>query len=72
MSKPEICERKPSDPTPTQIRQRAAAIRRHWSKSIAERRRVWISPSWQPPLIMSVDWMLAITSEFIETPHREP
>ena len=71
MSKPEICERKLSDPTPTQIQQRAAAIRKHWSKSIAERRRVWISPSWQPPLILSVEWMLAITNEFIEGPQRE-
>ena len=71
MSKPECCERKLSDPSPSQIQQRAAAIRKHWTKSVALRRRVWIPPSWQPPLVLNVEWMLALTGELIDSPQRD-
>lgn len=43
----------PSDPTPTTIAQRAAAIRRRWSKAQRERRRVSKKASdWLPPTIV--------------------
>lgn len=71
MSMAESTDRKPSDPTPSQIQRRAAAIRKHWTESVARRRRVWIPPSWQPPLVLNVEWMLALTGDLIDSPQRE-
>ena len=67
----ETFERRPCDPTPTEIRRRAASIRKRWSKSLRSRRRVGIAPTWQPPLILGVDWMRVLTQEFVEAPYRE-
>ena len=44
-----------SDPSPHEIRERAASIRRQWSKRVLERRRVWVAPTWFPPLILIGD-----------------
>lgn len=56
MPKHETFERRSSDPTPAQIQERAAMIRRQWSKRIMRRRRVSIPPAWRPPTIPSREW----------------
>ncbi len=48
-------ERGPMDPTPEEIRERSAEIRKGWSKRVAERRHVWPEPSWRPPLVMTIE-----------------
>lgn len=57
MPKHETFERRSSDPTPAQIQQRAALIRKRWTKRIARRRRVGIPPVWRPPTILSIEWI---------------
>jgi hypothetical protein len=59
MPKHETFERRPSDPTPAQIQERAALIRKQWSKQITQRRRVWIQPVWRPPTILTMQWGLS-------------
>lgn len=39
------------DPTPEQIRSRAAAIRQGWTKRERIRRACWTPPPWLPPLL---------------------
>jgi len=39
------------DPSPEEIKIRAAAIRRGWSNREKERRKTWIKPTWLPPLL---------------------
>lgn len=48
-------DRQPTDPTPEQIRQRAAEVRRRWSKRVVERRQAWVAPPWMPPLVMTIE-----------------
>lgn len=50
----------PTDPTPEQIDQRSAAIRRGWSKRVAERRKVCAHSNWLPPLLMTGNVVHAI------------
>jgi hypothetical protein len=48
-------ERELSDPTPDEIRERSAEVRRGWSKRVAARRQAWAEPTWSPPLVMTVE-----------------
>ncbi len=56
MPKHETFERRSSDPTPAQIQERTALIRKQWNKQIRQRRRVWIQPVWRPPTILTMEW----------------
>ncbi len=47
--------REPSDPTPEQIRKRAAEVRSGWSSRVLKRRRVEDEPTWNPPLVMMIE-----------------
>lgn len=49
------CDRGPSDPTPEQIRERAAQVRKRWSARMTVRRLVSGLPSWSPPLVGTID-----------------
>lgn len=44
-------DREPSDPTPEQIEERSAEVRRGWSKRVAARRVAQAPATWTPPLI---------------------
>ncbi len=48
-------DREPADPTPEQIRQRSAEVRRNWSKRVAARRIAQVISPWAPPLIFTTD-----------------
>ena len=48
-------ERESSDPTPDEIRERSAEVRRGWRKRVAARRQAWAEPTWSPPLVMTVE-----------------
>ena len=43
------------DPTPQEIRERAAEIRKKWSPRVAQRRRVSADSKWLPPLVLAID-----------------
>ncbi|TWU55828.1 hypothetical protein [Rubripirellula reticaptiva] len=44
-----------SDPTPDQIRTRAAAVRQRWSDAQRKRRLVPLVTAWLPPLVHVAD-----------------
>ena len=48
-------DREPTDPTEDQIRQRAAEVRRGWSKKVRQRRSMNDESGWKPPLVQIVD-----------------
>ena len=48
-------DREPADPTPEQIQQRSAEVRRGWSKRVAARRIAQVISPWAPPLIFTTD-----------------
>lgn len=48
-------DRELSDPTPQEIRERAAEIRKRWSPRVAERRKVAPEPRWSPPLVLTIE-----------------
>ncbi len=54
------------DPTPDQIRRRAAAIRKGWSKRTRQRRRVALESTWRPPTVRVTD-LAATASEAFES-----
>ncbi len=55
-------DRQLSDPTQQQIRERAAAVRKRWSREVKERRRVTPVASWRPPLVMTVELVREINA----------
>ena len=48
-------DREPSDPTPDEIRERSAEVRKGWSKRVTARRQAWPEPTWTPPLVATVE-----------------
>jgi hypothetical protein len=48
-------DREPSDPTPQQIQERSAEVRRRWSKRVAARRVVQTLSPWLPPLVYTTE-----------------
>lgn len=62
----ESFERRSSDPTPAQIQERAALIRKQWSQQITRRRRVSIPPVWRPPTILTMEWCLSEADDFYD------
>ena len=48
-------DREPCDPTPEQIRERSAEVRRGWSKRVAARRLAQAIAPWAPPVIFASD-----------------
>ncbi|MGB7324605.1 MAG: hypothetical protein WBD31_07020 [Rubripirellula sp.] len=52
-----------SDPTPDQIRTRAAAVRRRWSDAQRKRRRVTLVAGWSLPFVHVAD-VAANVSQF--------
>jgi hypothetical protein len=55
ISKPEASDRDANDPTPDQIRKRAAEVRRRWSRRVHKSRRVTAESTWAPPLILTIE-----------------
>ncbi len=44
-----------SDPTPEEIEQRAAEVRKRWTSGVKARRQPWADPTWRPPLIGTLE-----------------
>jgi hypothetical protein len=59
---PDPIDREPGDPTPEQIRQRAAEVRRGWSARVVQRRQTWVTPIWSPPLVLTVELLREMNS----------
>ena len=55
-------DREPSDPTPEQIEERSAEVRRGWSKRVAARRLAQVTSSWAPPLIYATELVREINN----------
>ncbi len=56
MSQPNrLHDREPSDPTPEQIEQRSAEVRRGWSRRVAARRITQFFAPWTPPLVYTTE-----------------
>ena len=43
------------DPTPEEIEERSAEIRRGWSARVREKRKVHNAGSWRPPFVMTIE-----------------
>lgn len=56
-------DREPSDPTPDEIRERSAEVRKKWSKRVTARRQAWPDPTWTPPLVMTVELIREMNSK---------
>ena len=54
---PDSYDRDPTDPTPDQIRARAAEVRRAWSARVMKSRRVHARQPWAPPLVMTIQML---------------
>lgn len=55
-------DREPSDPTPEQIQERSAEVRRGWSKRVAARRIVQVLTPWAPPLVYTTELVREMNS----------
>jgi hypothetical protein len=53
-----------NDPSPEEIRKRAAAIRKGWSPNQRKRRRVTVRVGWLPPQVSDDQWAASIESAF--------
>ena len=55
------------DPTPEQIRRRCEGIQKGWTDRERERRAVWKTPTWLPPVLNTWDglglWSVAETED---------
>jgi hypothetical protein len=56
-------DREPTDPTPDQIRERAAEVRRRWSSRVHQSRKVTADPTWSPPLVMTVEILRVLNAK---------
>ena len=55
-------DREQSDPTPEQIQERSAEVRRGWSKRVAARRIAQTLLPWVPPLVYTTELVREINS----------
>ena len=59
----ESSEQRKNDPSPEEIRRRAAKIRSRWSHRVRESRRRFESPIWAVPIIAVSDLVLDATRD---------